>query len=178
MKKINSSPLSAQKGFTLIELVVVIVILGILAATAAPRFVDLTSDAEGATLQAVRASVESATSMAHAKALVDNELAATGSIDINGATAAGGVVTLVAGWPDNTTAAWNTLLDVDTTNANAPFSVLNDGTSGTDGRIVWFPSSNTNASAAAAVTSNCFVSYTESTNANIKPVINVVVTGC
>jgi len=115
--------------------------------------------------------------MAHAKALVDNQLAATGNVDING-TAANGVVGLVNGWPDNTIASWDELLDVQTAGAGAPFSVLIDGTSGNSARTVWFPSSNTNASATAAVTSNCFVSYTESTNANIKPLIAVRVDGC
>jgi MSHA pilin protein MshA len=81
-KKINSA---AQGGFTLIELIVVIVILGILAATALPKFASLGGDARYASLRAAKGSIESASAMAHGKYLV-NTGAPLDKLVVEGAT--------------------------------------------------------------------------------------------
>jgi MSHA pilin protein MshA len=61
-----------QAGFTLIELVLVIVILGILAATALPRFSDLSNEARAASLKGLAGGVRSAAALAKATQLARN----------------------------------------------------------------------------------------------------------
>ena len=75
-----------QKGFTLIELVVVIVILGILAAVAIPKFVDLSGDAQTAALQGVAGAISSANTINFGARTITNNGGTGGGIAVTDCT--------------------------------------------------------------------------------------------
>jgi MSHA pilin protein MshA len=78
---------SKQRGFTLIELVVVIIILGILAVVAAPKFINLKSDALIASLKGLQGALKSANTLVYSKAVLSGqEKLESGSVTLNGVT--------------------------------------------------------------------------------------------
>ncbi|EJH56328.1 type II secretion system protein [Vibrio cholerae] len=86
-----------QGGFTLIELVVVIVILGILAVTAAPRFLNLQGDARDASLQGLKGAMQGAAGIVYGRAAIDGkESVSSAQVTIAGVS---GDVEVVWGYP-------------------------------------------------------------------------------
>ena len=138
----------AQKGFTLIELVVVITILGILAAFAFPRFAALEVEARKATVNGLAGSVRAAASLAH-------------SLDLVGVAVVmeGNTILMVNGYPGKALTGIKDTL-VDTTGFGY---VSTTGVFTANG---------------STTPANCSVTYVDSAAANNPPTITTDVSDC
>lgn len=146
-----------QGGFTLIELVVVIVILGILAVTAAPKFLNLQSDARASSLQGLKGAMTGAAGIVYGKSAID------------------GVETLVNITGDGTVSASGVTIDYGYPTAN----VTGIGEAVVGLSDDWAVTSSSSATQPMTITygfidgtnTGCTVTYTEAVDANTPPVI-------
>lgn len=164
-------------GFTLIELIIVIVILGVLSVIAAPRFFNFTSEANEAVIKSMAASVDTLSQQVYAKALIAGvDSLATTNLDIDKDDLVD--IELAYGYPSSDRAMGLAELLEDefesnytwaTNYAETQFYIASENTSGRTG--FYINQSN-------IVATECYLIYEQSTGPNQKPSISLLLDGC
>lgn len=152
-----------QSGFTLLELVIVIVVLGILAALAIPRFISLQREARIAVVDSLFNSMRSGSNVIYAKsAAIGESDNATDSIDIDG-PGPGGFIGTNFGYPQAEQADLNLLFD----NLSARYGFTGGG-----------PAPGATITINLDGIATCAVTYTSPATAGATPIITRNILGC
>ncbi|GAA59741.1 MSHA pilin protein MshA [Pseudoalteromonas sp. BSi20652] len=166
-----------QAGFSLVQLIIVIVILGALAVFTAPRFLNLQGEANASILETLQESISIGINTVNDKSIIaSNHKKATASVTANN----GGVIPTVYGYPAATEVAFEAFLDVIISSSATPdidgFNIDEVTTAGT---VVIYPNNY-------VAQDNCRIEYTQAERANSNthsviitpPKITLVITGC
>ena len=171
-----------KSGFTLIELIIVIVILGILAVTAAPKFIDIQGDADAATLEGVRAALQGGSQLVYAKAAIAGKQknATGGTTDADSQITLGdNTVELDYGYPQATgtdLASVNFWVDLNAGDWRFTLGATANSTTPVLGTFAISPAGN---DAPTDFSSDkCHVLFTEADNATTPAVITATTSGC
>lgn len=178
----NTANVKQQKGFTLIELIIVIIILGILAVTAAPKFIDIQDEANDSATQGVLGAVKSGSQIARAQFLINSgatDLEDVTVAAVNGYLAAEEICEVVGLQTDDDTA--NSMTGADITGDNFTCAISSADVADTTG-VTESDNVVTITNNGAATPANCVITYTEaafeSGVANLPPTITNDFTGC
>jgi len=165
----------ADKGFTLIELVVVIVILGVLAITAAPSFIDISKDAKKASLLQVQMSVEAANTLLFYKSKLPSYSSTQVRVDFTDIDMNNdGLFTPEDLDSGDVRLKWNYLDNTDLTkriDISSEFSIEYQGIAFT---YIGYDENQDS----VVSDDNCYFKYTQASDANTPPIYEVISDGC